>query len=137
MDRNLIIFALVGIGFFYLITNFVNDLQDDNKELQSKTYSKKKRFDRYYGTDSIGRPILSLEGAQKDVQTQVWRASQLRDKTLSMFPKFEEMKAFVDDRVHGEPIKSEIKRRIQKIEDDFLMGKISSDEAKRRLHREL
>ncbi len=137
MDKNLIIFALVGIGFFYLITNFVNDLQDDNSKLQSESYKTKKSFERYYTTDSIGRSVLSLEGATETMQQKVWHESSLRSEMLSLFPKFEEMKAFLDDRVHGEPIKSKIKDAIDKIEDDFLTGKISSDEAKRRLEKEI
>lgn len=132
MDKSLFFFVLIGVGFIYFITQFVGDIQQDDK-FQSEEYKQKHQYDQYQSVDSIGREILDMTDAPVDIQVEAWNNSKLKTEFLGLFPDFPEMKIFVTERVRGEVLKEKLNASIDKAESEYLSGTMNAEQAKRSL----
>lgn len=132
MDKSLFFFVLIGVGFLYFITNFVGDIQEDEK-FQNEEYKQKHQYDQYQSTDSIGREILDLTDTPISIQVQAWNNSQLKTEFLTLFPNFPEMKSFVIERVRGDALKERLTNSIDETESQYLSGALNAEQAKRSL----
>lgn len=132
MDKSLMIFIAVGVGFLYFITNFVGEIQEDDN-LQNSEYKEKHKYDAYHNVDSIGQEILDVTDAATSVQVAAWNASMLKKDFLLLFPDFSEMKVFVDERVRGKVLKEKLINSLNDAEDKYFSGKMNAEEVKRSL----
>ncbi len=132
MDKSLFFFIVIGIGFLYFITNFVGDIQQDEK-FQNEEYKEKHQFDQYQTVDSIGREILDMTDTPASVQVQAWNNSKLKTEFLELFPDFSEMKIFVKERLRGEILKAKLIASIDSVESQYFSGKMNAEQAKREL----
>lgn len=132
MDKSLMIFIAIGIGFLYFITNFVGDLQKEDN-LQSSEYVEKHKYDAYQSVDIIGREILDVRDATASVQIEAWNHSLLREEFLTLFPDFEEMKIFVKERIRGKGLQEKLMQILNRVEDQFFSGALNTEDAKRML----
>ena len=132
MDKSLIIFIAVGIGFLYFITNFVGEIQEEDN-LQNSEYKAKHKYDAYQNVDSIGQEILDVTDASSSVQVAAWNASVLKADFLMLFPDFSEMKVFVDERVRGKEVKEKLINSVKDAEDKYFSGSMNAEQAKRSL----
>lgn len=132
MDKSLFFFILIGIGFLYFITNFVGDIQEDEK-FQNEEYKQKHQFDQYQSVDSIGREILDMTDAPVNIQVQAWNNSELKAEFLELFPDFSEMKIFVKERLRGEILKVKLIASIDHVESQYFSGAMNAEQAKREL----
>jgi len=133
MDKSLMIFIALGLGFLYFVTNFVGDIQAEDDKYQNNDYNQEHKYDNYRTVDSIGQDILDLTGADPKTQLEAWNHSMLKDEFLSLFPDFSEMKNFVNDRIRGKILQNKLNATVSKIEDNFFAGNISAEQAKREL----
>ena len=132
MDKSLFFFILIGVGFLYFITNFVGDIQEDEK-FQNEEYKQKHQFDQYQSVDSIGREILDMTDTPADIQVQAWNNSQLKTEFLELFPDFSEMKIFVKERLRGEVLQVKLIASIDSVESQYFSGAMNAEQAKREL----
>ena len=132
MDKSLFIFILIGVGFLYFITNFVGDIQQDEK-FQNEEYKQKHQYDKYHSVDSIGRDILDMTGAPISTQVQAWNNSALKTDFLELFPDFSDMKTFVNERVRGDALKAKLTNAVDKVESQYFSGAMNAEDAKREL----
>lgn len=132
MDKSLFFFVLIGVGFLYFITNFVGDIQEDDK-FQNEEYKQKHQYDQYQSVDSIGREILDTTDAPVSTQVQAWNNSKLKTEFLTLFPDFSEMKIFVKERVRGDALQAKITNSIDDVESQYLSGEMNAEQAKRSL----
>jgi hypothetical protein len=133
MDKSFLVFIGVGLGFLYLVTRFVGDIQKEDA-LQNDAYKAQHKYEHVYETDSVlGERIINVSTLKPKDQIEAWNQSDLRYKMLEYFPNFEEMKAYVEIHVKGEPLRTEVLHHIEKTADAYLAGEISSDEARTRL----
>ncbi|EIF50491.1 hypothetical protein [Sulfurovum sp. AR] len=132
MDKSLFFFIVIGIGFLYFITNFVGDIQEDEK-FQNEEYKQKHQFDQYQTVDSIGREILDMTDTPATVQVQAWNNSKLKAEFLELFPDFSEMKIFVKERLRGEILQAKLIASIDSVESQYFSGKMNAEQAKREL----
>ena len=132
MDKSLFFFALIGVGFLYFITQFVGDIQEDDK-FQNEEYQQKHQYDQYQTVDSIGREILDMTDASVGTQIQAWNNSKLKTEFLTLFPDFSEMKIFVIERVRGDALQSRLTNSIDEAESQYLSGTMNAEQAKRAL----
>src|SRR5210317_1655997 len=107
MDKSLFFFVLIGVGFLYFITQFVGDIQQDDK-FQNEEYKQKHQYDTYKSVDSIGRSILDVTDAPIGTQVQAWNNSELKTEFLKIFPDFADMKTFIQERVRGDALKARL-----------------------------
>jgi len=132
MDKSLFIFILIGVGFLYFITNFVGDIQQDEK-FQSEEYKQKHQYDQYHSVDSIGREILDMTGAPVSTQVQAWNNSALKTEFIALFPDFSDMKMFINERVRGEALKAKLIGSVDQVESKYFSGAMNAEDAKREL----
>lgn len=132
MDKSLFFFVLIGVGFLYFITNFVGDIQQDDK-FQNEEYKQKHQYDQYQSTDSIGREILDLTDVPINTQVEAWNNSKLKTEFLTLFPDFSEMKIFVKERVRGDALKARLTNAINDVETQYFAGEMNAEQAKRSL----
>ena len=132
MDKSLVIFILIGVGFLYFITNFVGDIQQDEK-FQSEEYKQKHQYDQYKTVDSIGRDILDMTGAPLSTQVQAWNNSALKTEFLALFPDFSDMKQFINERVRGKALVEKLTNAVDKVEHQYFSGAMNAEDAKREL----
>lgn len=132
MDKSLFFFIVIGIGFLYFITNFVGDIQQDEK-FQNEEYMQKHQFDQYQSVDSIGREILDMTDTPESIQVQAWNNSKLKTEFLELFPDFSEMKIFVKERLRGEILQAKLTASIDSVESQYFSGAMNAEQAKREL----
>ena len=127
------VFVAVGIGFYYLITTYVGDIQKDDPVYQSSEYNRDHQFDQYFTVDSIGQNILDVTLADPETQVKAWNASPLKEEFLDIFPDFDTMKGFVKNRVRGDALIKKLLKHINEVEDKFFSGSMNAEQAKRSL----
>ncbi|WP_373030707.1 hypothetical protein [Sulfurovum sp.] len=132
MDKSLFFFVVIGVGFLYFITQFVGDIQEDEK-FQNEEYKQKRQYDQYKSVDSIGRDILDMTGTSIDTQVQAWNNSELKTEFLELFPDFSEMKIFVKERVRGETLQAKLTAAVDDVEAQYFSGAMDAERAKRKL----
>jgi hypothetical protein len=132
MDKSLFFFVVIGVGFLYFITQFVGDIQEDEK-FQNEEYKQKRQYDQYKSVDSIGRDILVMTDAPMGTQVQAWNNSELKTEFLELFPDFSEMKIFVKERVRGEAFQAKLTAAIDDVEAQYFSGAMDAEQAKREL----
>lgn len=132
MDKSLFIFILIGVGFLYFITNFVGDIQEDEK-FQNEEYKQKHQYDQYQSVDSIGRDILDMTGAPLNTQVQAWNNSALKTEFLELFPDFSDMKMFINERVRGDVLTAKLTASVNTVESKYFSGSMNAEQAKREL----
>lgn len=133
MDKSFIIFIALGIGFLYVVTTFVGDIQAEDDAYQNNDYNQERLYDKYKTVDSIGQGILDLTGADAKTQLGAWNSSTLKDEFLALFPDFSEMKYFINDRIRGKILQDKLTNTVNTIEDKFFSGTVDAEQAKREL----
>jgi len=135
MDKSFMVFLAVGIGFFYLVTTYVGDIQKEDKVFRNSEYEQQHKYDQYMTTDSIGQPILDVTFADPKIQVEAWNQSALRQEFLDLFPDFDTMKEFVKNRVRGDVLLQKLNAQIRTVEDKFFSGTMNAEQAKRALQK--
>ena len=133
MDKSLMIFIAIGLGFLYFVTNFVGDIQAEDDVYQNNDYKEARKYEKFNATDNIGQDILDVTSADAKTQLDAWNHSLLKDEFLSLFPNFNEMKLFIGDRIRGQVLQDKLTNVVTDIEDKFFSGNISAEQAKREL----
>ncbi len=133
MDKSMMVFIAVGIGFFYVVTTYVGDIQKEDDRLQNSGYEQEHKFDQYYTEDSIGEKILDVTLADPQTQVAAWNKSPLKQEYLELFPDFDTMRTFIKNRVRGKVLTDKLNKQIQDVEDKFFSGAIDAEAAKRTL----
>jgi hypothetical protein len=133
MDKSFLVYLFVGLGFIYLITHYVGDIQEDDNRYQNSEYTLKHKYDSYKSLDSIGREILNVSGADTKTQIGAWNEGSLKQEFLDLYPDFSLMKDFVKNRVSGEPLKSKLLKLIDNTETKFFSGTYTTEQAKHAL----
>jgi len=132
MDKSLIVFMLVGIGFFYVVMNIVKETETPEDRAFTSSYQQE-QYNQYYKVDNIGQDIIDVVGAPAGVQIKAWNNSPLKEELLEIFPDFDTMKGFVKNRVKGDVLQQKLLSRISEVEDKFFSGTIDAEQAKRML----
>ncbi len=133
MDKSLLVFIAIGVGFLYFITSFVGDIQEEDDKYQNIEYQQKHMYDEYQSVDSIGRKILDLTGVDAVTQMAAWKKSGLKEEFLALFPDFSEMKKFVKERTRGDALQAELFKSVDEVEGKYFSGTMNAEQAKRAL----
>ncbi len=124
---------LVGIGFIYLVTNFVSKLERTAPGLESSQFRKSKEYARYYRKDADGDVVLNFAGVPLDKAKSVWGNSIVKESILDYFPNFNIMRQIVLTQLDKSEFKTFLLKRFKKIEGDYLDGAIDLDQARKAL----
>jgi len=83
--------------------------------------------------DSVGQEIISVSELSPEKQTDAWKASTLKNEWVALFPDFDAMRMFAQERVEGDYLKQKLISAADKAEDDYFSGKVTVDKAKQML----
>ncbi len=133
MDKSLLIFIAVGIGFLYFITNFIGDIQEKDDRYANEDYKIAHQYNQYNSVDSIGQEILVVTEADETTQIAAWQASELKKDFLQLFPDYSEMKKFVKNRTRGDALQKKLLHKINEVEGKFFSGTLNAEQAKQSL----
>ena len=133
MDKSFLVFIVIGIGFLYVITHFIGDIQEEDDKYQNKDYVQEHRYDKYQKVDSVGRNILNLLGTDAGTQVAAWNETGLKEEYMALFPDFGGMKNFVKERIKGDALSAKLLKKTSAVEDKFFSGSITAEEAKQEL----
>jgi len=133
MDKTLLIFIAVGLGFLYFITSFVGEIQEADDRYQNQEYRQKHKYDQYQSVDSIGQEILELTEADAPTQIAAWKESRLKQDFLALFPDFDAMKKFAKERTRGDALQDKLLKTIDDVEGKYFSGTINAEQAKHAL----
>jgi hypothetical protein len=133
LDKSMMVFIAIGIGFYYVVTHYVGDIQKEDEVYQNSAYQDEHKYDQYYTTDSIGQDIIDATLADPATQVEVWNRSPLKSEFLEIFPDFDTMKGFIKNRVRGEPLVHKLLQNVSNVEDRFFSGTMNAEQAKRAL----
>jgi len=132
-DKSMMVYIAVGIGFFYLITTYVGDIQKEDERLSNSGYEMEHKYDQYYTEDSIGQDIVDATLADPKMQIEAWNHSKIKQEFLDLFPDFDTMKKFIKNRVRGEYLVKKLTDQVNTVEDKFFSGAMNAEQAKRTL----
>ncbi len=135
MGKNIFMLVVSGLGIIYLVIHFIGDIQKDDDTYSNDAYKAQHQYDKYNKLDSIGEHILDLTDASSATQVGAWNSSVLKGEFLNLFPDFDEMKHFINDRLRGKIIKDKLTKKVNDIESKFIAGIINDEEAKRELSK--
>jgi len=133
MDKSFLLYVLVGIGFIYLITQYVGDIQAEDERYRNSEYEQKHKYDTYKSVDSVGREVLNVMDVDAATQIAAWNEGTLKQEFLDLYPDFALMKDFVNNRVNGEPIKTKLLKLVDDTETKFFSGTLNTEQAKHAL----
>ena len=133
IDKSLILYIAIGIGFFYVVTTYVGELQAEDDRYRNNAYNQQHQYDKYQTTDSVGETVLEVSELDVDKQVSAWNESPLKPQWLALFPDFSAMKMFVTDHVHGEPLVSKLTNTVGEAEDKYFSGTLNAEGAKQLL----
>jgi len=133
MDKSLLIFIAIGMGFLYFITSFVGEIQEADDKYQNEEYQQKHKYDQYHSVHSIGQEILELSGADAATQIAAWKESRLKQDFLVLFPDFDAMKKFAKERTRGDALQAKLLKMLDDVEGKYFSGTMNAEQAKRAL----
>ncbi len=134
MIKNILIIGGVGVGFLYLIVNFISNV-NQGEQLASTVpagnngYATQITDDdmkRFYTKDATGSEILDLNNMPLEQAKSVWIQSSVKDKVLSLFPNFNYMRDQIKLKVREGKFRDYLLRKLDEVESDYLSGSIDS-----------
>ena len=133
MDKGLLMFLAIGLIAIYLATNFIGDIQDDG-EKQRGTYKKENQYEQYQSVDIVGDAILDVQNIDEKKQLEVWNQSPLKQEFIALFPNFDAMKRYVNDKIRGDALQNKLLKRIDNVEIQFISGTLSGEQSKSKIN---
>ena len=133
MGKGLFVLAAVGALFAYFVYNFVGSIEEDDTNFYSSSRKKNMEYAKYYKKDAIGDNVLDLSGTSLSTAKAVWAASYIKKQILKNFPNFELMRAMVIEKIRPCAFRKFLIKVMNDVQNDFISGSISSEEAIKRL----
>jgi len=130
MDKAFLFYVLLGLGFLYVITHYVGEIQGEDDKYANRAYKEEHKYDAYYAKDNVERVVLEFSGSDINKQIEVWNNTPFKEELIALFPDFEAMKIFARDRIHGEALSQKLLSEITVAEDKFVSGTITVKQLK-------
>ena len=131
MNKGLITFFIIGAILAYLLTGFIDKLQQEDDRLLSENKKQQQEDMQYYKKDAVDNPILVFKDIPEAQKIAIWKRSPLYQELLDFFPDFSEMKAFAQDRIIvDDSFKKKLLKRIEEAEDGYFSGTMTDIQVK-------
>jgi len=124
----------LAIVFFILLT-VIGKFKSEDSRLMNEKELQTQEDQKGYRSDVVGDTVLVKIDAPLSKRVDIWKRSPMHEEFLALFPKFGDMKLFVDDRVKDEELKTVIINQLNSIEDDFFSGSVNEFDAKERIDK--
>jgi len=133
MKTKYLVFAIFASALVFGLISFVKDLKR-NDSMYSVYETVQKEDTGRYKRNSVGEPIVELNGLSESQKLDAWHRSPIQNEMVEMFPDFTKMKAFIAHRVvdDGE-FKTNMLKTIDDLESAYIAGEIDSQSVKAKL----
>ena len=135
MAKNSLLSIVVVAGIFFMVDTYelfhMYDNEESNEIYECDVDDKKCQYKKYCINDSIGQKVLDVTGEDKQLQFEVWNKSDLKKDFFKLFPHFSDMKYFIENHLRGEMLTTYLLENIERIENDFISGKMTTEKARR------
>lgn len=112
------VFTLVIITLLNLVMGVLNS--------DTTNFTKKKENMEYVSSNVANENILVLLKVKEERKEKIWSQSFLKDEMLKEFPKFQNMRELVEDRlIDNGKFKEELLEKIKVNENRFIAGNAS------------
>ncbi len=124
MNKTAVVAGVIIFSIVYLLTGFVNGLNDEVDV--SYGFHEKELI----AGDKVINSTLSLEENKK-----IWNSSPLKIEMLTLFPRFEEMKEFVNNNIEDDTFKNRLLTHIDDVQEKYIGGTLTQESAKASLSK--
>jgi len=131
----LIKILVAGAIVFFILLMGIKKFKSEDERLMSKQELLAKEDQKGYRSDVVGDMVLIKIDAPLGKRVDIWKRSPIHEDFMQMFPKFGDMKLFVDDRIKDDELKALIIKKLNSVEDDFFSGSVDEFEAKERIDK--
>lgn len=119
MNKTLVIVGVIVVSIVYWLTGFINGLNDEVDV--SYGFHEKELITG----EKVINSTLSIEENRK-----IWNSSPLKKEMLALFPKFQEMKEFVNNNIEDDTFKNKLITNIDNVQEQYIGGKLTPNSAK-------
>jgi len=99
MGKGMFILIAIGIGFIFLATDLVKNVDDSpSSGRYSMSGSENTEIQRYLKDNPAGYQVFDPSSLNLEKAKKLWNNSELKQEMMDYFPKFELMKEYV--RLH-------------------------------------
>ncbi|SFV58585.1 hypothetical protein MNB_SV-14-1060 [hydrothermal vent metagenome] len=135
MNKTMIFAGVVIFLIVSWLTGFVNELNDEVDV--SYGFNEKAIVtgdNSNYIVDVNGKEVLQLDKLSMQEKKNLWNSSLLKKDMLELFPNFLEMQNFIDNHIEDDGLfKKELLEHLKSVEEEYIGGIISEEQAKARL----
>jgi len=132
MNKTIIVAGIIIFGIVSWLTGFVNTLHEDvdvNYGFQEKVLVDGNS--RNTVINSNGDEVLVLTQLSLQEQKKIWNSSILKDDMLELFPRFSDMRYFVENHIEDEgDFKEVLLSHIDMVASKYIGGSLSGQGAK-------
>jgi len=134
MKQTVIFFAIL-ITFFYLwFTDTINNIIDGTDVsigVNEKALATGSKSATEYNAN--GSEIIVFNGVSIEEKKRLWNNSDLKVEMLELFPKFTEIKYFVEEHIEDDTFKKLLLSHVEDVEFRYIGGSLSVEKVKQEL----
>jgi len=130
VNKGIIVMALAGAAFFYLVIGLVDEAEKTTPGLENSQSRKEAAYAKYYKKDINGDDMLNFSGVSLATAKAVWLGSTVKHRVLGYFPDFDTMNQIAEGQLEESEFKHFLLKKFTEIEDAYIGGEINLDQAK-------
>jgi hypothetical protein len=131
----LIKIVVAGAIVFFILLTVIGKFKSEDNRLMNEKELQAQEDQKGYRSDVVGDMVLIKIDAPLSKRVDIWKRSPIHEDFMGMFPKFGDMKLFVDDRIKDDELKAVIIKNLNSVEDDFFSGSVDEFDAKERIDK--
>ena len=127
--------VFAGVVIFVIISwlvGFINTLHDDvdvNYGFQEKAMISGDKSN--YTVDAQGNEVLKLDTLSYQEKKNLWKHSLLKEDMLELFPRFSEIKYFIENHIEDDgAFKEALLEHVEGVELKYIGGTLTGESAK-------
>ncbi len=131
MKNGFLILILVGVGFIYFATSFMNDVAGDPSNTEYTVTPDQNTLYRYFKDGPGGYKVFDPSPLTMEKTIEFWNESRLKEDMMEYFPKFSLMKKYAKLHIATGAFLDLLLSKISEAELKYQTGKINFEEARR------
>jgi len=134
MKQTVIFFAILITLFYLWFTDTINNLIDDTDVsigINEKALATGSKSATEYNAN--GNEVIVLKGISIEKKKRLWNNSDLKLEMIELFPKFTEIKYFVEEHIEDDAFKKLLLAHVEDVEFKYIGGALTVAKAKQEL----
>ena len=132
MLKGMMVIAAIGAAFIYFSINMYNTAADEDQRTEWAG-NPEGRYSQYYRKDITGDPVLDLNDLSMDRALAIWREVGTLQSILMVLPDFETAKTEAANQVAEGAFRTKVIETLTRLQEKFLTGDITLEQARTQL----